>query len=451
MKWVRRIFMFLLILAIAGCGVLAFLNFKDWSDAKEDYDEVKAEKFEADDAFAGFTTEENQKSVAFILCIAPDNSAYAWGSSYAVGADVDGKVQYLVTNGHVVQPHKDMGFSINVVFEDEEMVTPEVVFYEFDEALDMAILKLPEPVSMRKPVVIRDSDTVSAGEKCVAIGYPDKAAEVDSNFSGDISSQSVNSGVISNTNVVPSGVSYTTFQHDSFISHGNSGGPLFDKDGFLIGMNTLGRDDTDSVNYAIISNSITDILEEYDIDYVDSEDYLDDIEGEMSAAKKKFDKKHDAELADAEEAVTEARNKMLIFVIAAAVCAIALLILFIVGNKKVVMVGEQDDGKKSYLICTKGIFAGQTFEIADNTMTIGRDKNSCTFVFPEETPGISSNHCSVYFDVRTKTFVLTDNGSTYGTYLSNGRKLTKGVPEKLAPGSTFALADKANEFMVDRK
>ena len=403
MKWVRRIFMFLLILAIAGCGVLAFLNFKDWSDAKEDYDEVKAEKFEADDAVTGFTTEENQKSVAFILCIAPDNSAYAWGSSYAVGSDVDGKVQYLVTNGHVVQPHKDMGFSINVVFEDEEMVTPEVVFYEFDEALDMAILKLPEPVSMRKPVVIRDSDTVSAGEKCVAIGYPDKAAEVDSNFSGDISSQSVNSGVISNTNVVPSGVSYTTFQHDSFISHGNSGGPLFDKDGFLIGMNTLGRDDTDSVNYAIISNSITDVLDEYDIDYVDSEDYLDDIEGEMSAAKKKFDKKHDAELADAEEAVTEARNKMLIFVIAAAVCAIALLILFIVGNKKVVMVGEQDDGKKSYLICTKGIFAGQTFEIADNTMTIGRDKNSCTFVFPEETPGISSNHCSVYFDVRTKT------------------------------------------------
>ena len=451
MKWVRRIFMFLLILAIAGCGVLAFLNFKDWSDAKEELDEVKAEKFEGEDSVAGFTTEENQKSVAFILCIAPDNTAYAWGSSYAVGADVDGKVQYLVTNGHVVQPHKDMGYSINVVFEDEEMVTPEVVFYEFDEQLDMAILKLPEPVSMRKPVVIRDSDTVTAGEKCVAIGYPDKAAEVDSNFSGDISSQSVNSGVISNTNVVPAGSSYTTFQHDSFISHGNSGGPLFDKDGFLIGMNTLGREDTDSVNYAIVSNSITDVLDEYDIDYVDSEDYLDDIEGELSAAKKKFDKKHDAEVADAEEEVTEARNKMLVFVIAAAVCAIALLILFIVGNKKVVMVGEQDDGKKSYLICTKGIFAGQTFEIADNTMTIGRDKNSCTFVFPEETPGISSNHCSVYFDVRTKTFVLTDNGSTYGTYLSNGRKLTKGVPEKLAPGSTFAIADKANEFMVDRK
>ena len=452
MKWVRRIFMFLLILAIAGCGVLAFLNFRDWSDAKEELDEVKAEKFISDEEGVGFAPDENQKSVAFILCVAEDGSGYIyWGSSFAVGSDVDGKVQYLVTNGHVVQPHKELGCSIHVVFEDNEMVTPEVVFYENDENLDMYILKLPEPVSVRKPVVIRDSDTVKAGEKCLAIGYPDKAAEVDSNFSGDISSQSVNSGVISNTNVVPSQKAYTTFQHDSFISHGNSGGPLFDKDGFLIGMNTLGREDTDSVNYAIVSNTVMEILDEYDVDYVTSEDYLDDIDSEQSAAKKKFDKKHEAALSDAEDEVTEARNKMLVFVIAAAVCAIALLILFIVGNKKVVMVGEQDDGKKSYLVCTKGLFVGQSFEMADNTMTIGRDKNSCTFVFPEDTPGISSNHCSVYFDARTKTFVLTDNGSTYGTYLSNGRKLTKGVPEKLVPGSTFALADKANEFMVDRK
>ncbi len=115
------------------------------------------------------------------------------------------------------------------------------------------------------------------------------------------------------------------------------------------------------------------------------------------------------------------------------------------------MVGEQDDGKKSFLYCTKGVFAGQKYEVTGQTMTIGRDQHSCTIVFPEETPGISSNHCSIYFDARTKAFILTDNGSTYGTYLSDGRKLTKGVPEQLLPGSTFALADKANEFMVDRE
>ena len=94
MKWVRRIFMFLLILAIAGCGVLAFLNFRDWSDAKEELDEVKAEKFISDEEGVGFAPDENQKSVAFILCVAEDGSGYIyWGSSFAVGSDVDGKVQ----------------------------------------------------------------------------------------------------------------------------------------------------------------------------------------------------------------------------------------------------------------------------------------------------------------------------------------------------------------------
>ena len=450
MKWVRRIFMLILALAVAGCGVMTVMSYKPWKDAKDDLDEVKSKTFEADDFKTSFTVDENKESVAFVLCEAFDGTRYYWGSSYAVG-NLDEEVQYFVTNGHVVQPFMDGTASIDIVFEDKERITPEVIFYQFDADLDMAILKLPEPIDMRSAVVIRDSDTVVNGEKCTAIGYPDKASEADSNFSGDISSQTVSSGVISKNDVVPSGRNYHAFQHDAFISHGNSGGPLFDKDGFLIGMNTLGREDSENVNFSIISNEIVDILDEYDVDYVTSEDFLGEIDDEIKAGKKKFEKKHDAEVSEAEDVVTSKRNKLLIFGGAAAACAVVLLILFIVGNKKVIMVGEQDDGKKSYLVCVKGLFAGQRFEVTDQTMTIGRDQHTCTIVFPENTPGISSNHCSIYFDARTKSFVLTDNGSTYGTYLSDGRKLTKAVPEKLVPGSTFALADKANEFMVTRE
>ncbi|MBO4927538.1 MAG: trypsin-like peptidase domain-containing protein [Clostridiales bacterium] len=451
MKWVRRIFMFLLILAIAGSGVMAFLSFKPWRDATDELNEVKSEKFVAEDVKKGFTPQENQQSVAFVFCSSSDGS-WSAGSSYAVG-DPDGKVQYFVTNGHVVMDHMVNGYDIQIFFDDLESVVPEVIFYEFDSALDMAILKLPEPTSARKAVVIREASEVATGEKCTAIGYPDKAMDFDGNFKGDIAGQTVSSGVISKVDFVPSavGFNYKTFQHDSFISHGNSGGPLLDENGFLIGMNTLGNPESESVNYAITSNEITAKLDEYGVDYVTSKDYLKAFDKEVAADQKKFDKKHNAAVEDAEAEVTETRNKFFLFVIIAAVCAVVLLILFIVGNKKVVMVGEQDDGKKSYLYCIKGVFAGQQYEITGQTMTIGRDQHSCTIVFPEDTPGISSNHCSIYFDARTKAFVLTDNGSTYGTYLSDGRKLTKGVPEQLLPGSTFALADKANEFKVDRE
>ncbi|MBP5491701.1 MAG: trypsin-like peptidase domain-containing protein [Clostridiales bacterium] len=451
MKWVRRIVMILLILAIGGSGFMAFQSFKPWRDAQEELNEVKAKSFQADDVKSSFTTTENQESVAFVLSISADQTMYAWGSSYAVGDDLDGKVQYFVTNGHVVQPFMEEGFDIHLVFEDGVQVVPEVIFYQFDPKLDMAILKLPEPVDYRHPVVIRDSSSVATGEKCTTIGYPDKSVKLDSSFTGDISSQSVSSGVISKVDVIPVGEEYKTLQHDSFISHGNSGGPLFDANGFFIGMNTLGRDDTDSVNFAIISNAVTDVLDENGIKYIKSKDYLDDIQDEIDEEQKKFDKKHSKEVDEAETEVTATRNKFFIFAGAALLCAIILLILFIIGNKKVVMVGEQDDGKKSYLYCTKGQYAGQKYEVTGQTMTIGRDSNSCTILFPEDAPGISSNHCSIYFDARTKAFVLTDNGSTYGTYLSDGRKLTKGVPEQLLPGSTFALADKTNEFRVDRE
>lgn len=452
MKWVRRIFMFLLIVAIAGSGFMAFRNFKPWRDAQDELDEIKSESFQAKDVKKGFTPDENQKSVAFVLCL--QNGSGSCGSSYAVG-DPDGKVQYFVTNGHVVQDHVENGYDIAIYFDDLEYQVPEVVFYQYDQNLDMAILKIPEPIDSRKAVIIRDSDEVVTGEKCTAIGYPDKSMDFDGNFIGDINGQTVSSGVISKVNFTPSyqgyNFYYKTFQHDTFISHGNSGGPLLDENGFFVAMNTLGNPESESVNFSIVSNEITAKLDEYGIKYKTSKEYLKEIDKKIESEQKKFDKKHDAAVEDAEAEVTETRNKFLLFCAIAAACAVVLLILFIVGNKKVVMVGEQDDGKKSFLYCTKGVFAGQKYEVTGQTMTIGRDQHSCTIVFPEETPGISSNHCSIYFDARTKAFILTDNGSTYGTYLSDGRKLTKGVPEQLLPGSTFALADKANEFMVDRE
>ena len=70
-------------------------------------------------------------------------------------------------------------------------------------------------------------------------------------MSYDMASQTVTGGVISKTDVVPGSVAYHTFQHDAFISHGNSGGPLFDENGYLIGMNTLIHKNSESVNFAI--------------------------------------------------------------------------------------------------------------------------------------------------------------------------------------------------------
>ncbi len=450
MKWVKRVVMIVLALGLLASSILAVMAFVPWRKAEKRLTEVKMEKYTAptDDTGYALTTKDNQESVVFIAL--SDGKQLAYGSGYAVGA-LDEDVQYFVTNGHVVQLHQEGNFDLRIYFDAETYEVPEVVFYQYDSDLDMSILKIDNPTDLRKPVIIRDSSEVEPGERCTAIGYPDKANKMDSTFSSDIASQTVTSGVISKTDVMPMGQTFKTFQHDAFITHGNSGGPLFDPNGFFIGMNTEGRTDTESVNFSIVSNEVTKILKKNDIEYIDSEDYLDDYESEQESNHKSFLKKIDSKVKEQEEIISSEKKKFIIFASIAAACGVALLIVAIVANKKVVMVGEQDDGKKAYLLCTRGLYAGQRYEITGKTMTIGRDQNSCTIIFPENTPGISSNHCSIFYDARTKSFILTDNGSTYGTYLADGRKLTKGVQEKLMPGATFSLADKVNEFMVNRE
>lgn len=48
-------------------------------------------------------------------------------------------------------------------------------------------------------------------------------------------------------------------------------------------------------------------------------------------------------------------------------------------------------------------------------------------------------------------FLLTDLGSSYGTFLGNGQKLTANVAEKLYAGDTFYLCDTNNRFAVTKE
>ena len=450
MKTTKRIIMIVLALAFVASSVLAIMAFIPWRQAEKDLTEAKMEKYATpqDDNSYALTTQQNQESVVYVAC--QKGKQQYLGSGYAVGP-LDEDVQYFVTNGHVVQPFMEGDFDIRIYFDAKTFEIPEVIFYQYDKSLDMAVLKISNPTDLRKPVIFRDSSEVAQGENCVAIGYPQKANEMESGFNADISSQSVTKGVISKTNVMPQGQKFKTFQHDAYITQGNSGGPLFDEKGFFIGMNTEGRKDSESINFSIVSNEISEILDSKDVEYATSDEYIEDYESDMEKNHNKFMKTKQGKIDKQQEIIDAEKPKFIIFASIAGACGIALLIFAILSNKKVIMVGEQDDGKKAFLYCTRGLYVGQKYEITEKTMTIGRDQNTCTILFPEATPGISSNHCSIFYDARTKSFVLTDNGSTYGTYLSDGRKLTAGVQEKLLPGATFALADKANEFMVNRE
>jgi len=97
------------------------------------------------------------------------------------------------------------------------------------------------------------------------------------------------------------------------------------------------------------------------------------------------------------------------------------------------------------LYCQSGPMAGGTFPI-NGTLRIGRNPSQCQIVFPADAGGISSLHCEL--QQQQSGVLLVDRGSTYGTFLQNGRKLNSNESVALNPGDGFYLADIKYSFKV---
>jgi uncharacterized RDD family membrane protein YckC len=100
------------------------------------------------------------------------------------------------------------------------------------------------------------------------------------------------------------------------------------------------------------------------------------------------------------------------------------------------------------VICITGQLAGKAFNVTQQGIMFGRDSNVCNFAFPENTNGISRLHSKLVFNPQTQMFVLYDLGSTYGTFLENGTRVTQEQPIAIKSGEGFYLAARTNLFRV---
>jgi len=126
----------------------------------------------------------------------------------------------VVTNNHVISDADE----INVVFADGTKIKADIVGR--DTKSDIALLKI-KPEKPLKAVKFGDSDKLRIGEWVVAIGNP-------FGLGG-----SVTAGIVSARNRdINSGPYDSYIQTDAAINRGNSGGPLFNLDGDVIGVNT---------------------------------------------------------------------------------------------------------------------------------------------------------------------------------------------------------------------
>ncbi|ABD88801.1 Do family serine endopeptidase [Rhodopseudomonas palustris] len=127
-----------------------------------------------------------------------------------------------VTNNHVIADADE----INIIMNDGTKIKAELV--GVDKKTDLAVLKFKPPAKPLVAVKFGDSDKLRLGEWVIAIGNPFSLGGT------------VTAGIVSARNRdINSGPYDSYIQTDAAINRGNSGGPLFNLDGEVIGVNTL--------------------------------------------------------------------------------------------------------------------------------------------------------------------------------------------------------------------
>jgi serine protease Do len=145
----------------------------------------------------------------------PEQEVYSLGSGFIIDA-----AGYVVTNNHVI----DEADEVDVILQDDTKLRAKIIGR--DSKTDLALLK----VESKKPlpfVSFGDSDTQKVGDWIIAIGNP-------FGLGG-----SVSAGIISaRSRSINSGPFDDFLQTDAAINRGNSGGPMFNMEGKVIGINS---------------------------------------------------------------------------------------------------------------------------------------------------------------------------------------------------------------------
>jgi S1-C subfamily serine protease len=178
--------------------------------------------------------------------------------SQGSGVVVDGR-GYIVTNNHVISEAaiNASQYKMTVVFNDGKEVPANLVGR--DPKTDLAVLKV-DNVDNLVVAKMGDSDKLQVGEEVIAAGAPlGLRSTVTQGIISALHRPVPLSGDGSDTDTVIDGV-----QTDASINHGNSGGPLINMKGDVIGINTAGKSLSDSASglgFAIPVNEVKIVVE----------------------------------------------------------------------------------------------------------------------------------------------------------------------------------------------
>lgn len=388
---------------------------------------------------------------------------YSNGSAFGVGT-AGKETDVFVTNRHVVTQEDGLteiqqgvivyfqyeitGYYIlldNYAYNSETFtldtsraVPCTVIYLGESEDADVAVLKAAEDVSDRVALpLLDDEDSLQVTDQVSSLGYPSisDSATSESYLLAGVDDVTVNSGAVSRfydsiavTDINSGAITGHVIQHDAAINAGNSGGPLVDQNGAVVGINTY----TYHGGSQAVSNSYYALRISYARNALDSLGIHYDV--------------------------YRAGLSPLLFVSigAAAIFAAVVAVVIVVARRKKPApsigggqsIPVSDTGVEYRVQGQSGAFAGRRFAI-NGQVRIGRDPAANDLVYPGGAAGISGRHCVVALSGGQVT--LTDLGSSYGTFLFGGQKLIPNQPVTLRVGDRFHLGSEKESFVITGK
>ena len=418
-----------------------------------------------------------------------DLTMYSMGSGFGVGT-AGAETDIFITNRHVIYDSdndrildevyillKDNAVSIsydysNAVFDSDgyayadtvefsckadhsAMVRCEVLYPDKSspEYPDIAILRAEKKVPGRTALPLKKTSEESGldGSTVYAIGYPGAANsmqdELDgmtlkSHISADVSSSTITNGTVSRTFSYPEYDHTDVIQHTASINHGNSGGPLVNEKGQVIGINTYGyvqaTDEIVDYNMAIFSDYATERLDKLGINYSNYAVSPVIMGAALALA---------LAVAGAAWLILSRRRRAAAGVSAPAAGP---------GNGSVPQPGRMppDPGRMPPVRGTavpyrlqgiNGYFAQKRFPL-EGLVRVGRSRDANELVYPDNTVGVSRMHCE--FSLQNGELYLEDKGSSYGTYCNQVR-LEPFRKRKLNIGDTIFIGSANESFRIE--
>lgn len=205
---------------------------------------------------SSFTSQSSANSFGFGYGFGGGTPSQSKATGTGVVITKDG---YIVTNAHVIydtQYGSGLADSISVLMNDEKSYDAEVIGYDTD--CDLAVLKIN--ADNLTAAEFGDSDNLRLGESVIAIGNP----------LGFELMNTVTKGIVSGKDrrITINDKSMNLIQTDAAINSGNSGGPLIDMNGKVIGINSSKMSSSysatsiEGIGFAIPSNEVSKIVED---------------------------------------------------------------------------------------------------------------------------------------------------------------------------------------------